>query len=55
MLLDHCLLLTKQEKQLVKAVELLLKFQIAYDFHPSNRIILKIYSIYYSEIENNGL
>ena len=42
-------------KQLVKTVELLLKFQIALDFHPSKRTILKIYSVYYSETENNVL
>ena len=42
-------------KQLVKTVALLLKFQIAYDFHPSKRITLKKYSMCYSEIENNEL
>ena len=48
-LLNHCLqLLTQQEKQFVKTVELLLKFQIADDVHLSKRIILKNYSMHYS-------
>ena len=53
MILDCCLLLTQNDKQLIKIVEKLFELNIENRIHPAKHIILKNYSMFYSEMENS--
>ena len=55
MILYRCSLLTQHDKWLVKTVEKLFKLHVVDGIYPSKRSILKNYSMFYSEIENNVL
>ena len=51
MILNRCFLLPQHED--VKTVEKLFEFHILDSIQPSKNPILKNYSMFYSEIENN--
>ena len=55
MLLINCLLITKDDKQLVKTVGKLFKLQNVDGIYPSKCPIVKHFSMFYSKIENNVL
>ena len=55
MLLNHCLVLTQHDKQLLTTREKFFRVYIVVDIHPLKHAILRHCSVVYSEIENNVL